>query len=147
MSGSRLPGDSESADRHVDVDERAESRLSGDLAYRFGEYIDAHGKAKSDVVRAALDEYLPASENSVYVLPRDTGLADAYLALAGDTKRVLDIEQAIDILTQESHPNTPKSLIKDDVLKPLDAGGLVGVKGGRVAIHPLTLREEVADAE
>lgn len=142
MSGTRLPGDSESNDRHR-AEARAETRLSGDLARRFTEYREAHGADKSDILRNALDDYLPASENSAYVVPRDPDLADAYLALAGDRKRVISVEEALDILANETHPNTPKELIKDDVLKPLDEGGLLGVAGGRVAVHPLTLREEV----
>lgn len=84
--GSRRPGDEEGADRHKN-DERAEAPLSGDLAARFAEYIEAHGETKSDLVRSALDEFLPSSENSQYILPADPDLADAYLALAGEEKR------------------------------------------------------------
>lgn len=142
MSGSRLPGDSESADRHKS-DTRAETRLSGDLADRFTTYIDAHGADKSEVLRAALDEYLPASENSEYVLPRDPDLKDAYLALAGDEKRTMAAQQATDIISRTSHPNTPKELIPEDVLEPLAQSGLIGVVGGRVGVHPLTRREDV----
>ncbi|WP_436924972.1 hypothetical protein [Halosimplex amylolyticum] len=141
--GSRLPGDSESNDRHRD-EERAEARLSGELAARFTDYIDAHGLTKSDVVREALDEFLPASERSQYVLPRDPGLADAYLALAGEEKRVLSVDQAENILCRESHPNTPKEVIRDEVLDPLKDSGLVSVHNGQVGVHPLTEREEYA---
>ncbi|MFU1780702.1 hypothetical protein ACM16X_04910 [Haloarcula japonica] len=143
--GNRLPGDSESADRHKS-EERAEARLSGELAARFTDYVEAHGLAKSEVVREALDEYLPASERSQYILPRDPKLADAYLALAGDEKRLLSVERVESILCETSHPNTPKKLIKEDVLEPLESTGLIGIRYGTVAVHPLTPRTEaVAD--
>jgi len=146
-SGSRLPGDSESNDRHR-TEERAETRLSGDLAYRLGEFLDATGEKKSAVLRDALDEYLPSSENSAYVLPRDGDLADAYLQLADeDEKRVYDYEEAVDILANTTHPNTKKPLIRKTVIERLDGSGLLAMKGGHVAVHPLTLREEVTDGE
>lgn len=138
--GSRLPGDSESNDRHRS-EERAEARLSGELAVRFTDYLEAHGMQKSEVIREALDEYLPASERSQYVLPADPDLADAYLALAGDEKRVLSVEQAENVLCRESHPNTPKELIRVEVLDPLDDSGLLTVKNGQVGVYPLTERE------
>ncbi|ELZ22410.1 hypothetical protein C475_17898 [Halosimplex carlsbadense 2-9-1] len=143
-SGSRLPGDSESADRHKS-EERAEARLSGDLAARFTDYLDAHGEAKSEVVREALDEYLPASERSQYVLPSDPELADAYLALAGEEPRTLSVNMAEDILSRESHPNTPKELIRSEVLDPLAASGLISVRCGKVGVRPLTERDEIAE--
>jgi hypothetical protein len=148
-SGSRLPGDTENADRHKS-EERAEARLSGDLAARFTDYLDAHGEAKSEVVREALDEFLPASERSQYVLPRDPELADAYLALAGEEARTLSVNMAEDILSRESHPNTPKELIRSEVLDPLAASGLISVRCGKVGVRPLTERDEIAggtDAE
>jgi hypothetical protein len=140
----RLPGDDDTTDRHQQ-EERAETRLSGDLAHRFSEYVEAHGAQKSEVLRQALDEFLPASENSAYVLPRDPELADAYLTLAKGEKRVLSVDDAETILCNESHPNTPKDLIKDDVLKPLEESGLLGVANGRVAVHPLTLRDDAGN--
>lgn len=143
MSGSRLPGDHESADRHR-TDSRAETRLSGDLAERFESYIDAHGAKKSEVLRDALDDYLPSSANSQYVLPKEPELRDAYLALAGDTKHVMSVESAVNILSKHTHPNDPKRTIREDVLKPLDGSGLISVTYGRVAVHPLTPREEVS---
>ncbi|WP_225334899.1 hypothetical protein [Halomicrobium urmianum] len=145
-SGSRLPGDSDATDRHRS-EERAEARLSGELAARFTDYLDAHGEAKSDVVREALDEFLPASERSRYVLPRDPDLADAYLALAGEERRTLSVDVAEDILCRESHPNTPKELIREEVLGPLTDTGLVSIEYGTVAIHPLTPRTEVMNGE
>jgi len=143
-SGSRLPGDTENTDRHKS-EERAEARLSGDLAARFTDYLDAHGEAKSEVVREALDEYLPASERSQYVLPSDPELADAYLALAGEEPRTLSVNMAEDILSRESHPNTPKELIRSEVLDPLAASGLISVRCGKVGVRPLTERDEIAE--
>jgi len=142
--GSRLPGDSGSNDRHRD-EERAEARLSGDLAARFDDYLGAHGESKSDVIRDALDEYLPASERSQYVLPRDPELADAYLAMAGDEKRVFSVDQAESIICRESHPNTAKEVIRSEVLDPLDTSGLLSVKNGQVGVHPLIERDEFAE--
>jgi len=142
MSGNRLKGDD--GERHL-AEDRAETRLSGDLAYRFGEYLEAHGADKSEVLRQALDEFLPASENSAYVLPRDGDLADAYLQLAGDQKRVYDYSEAVDILSNTTHPSTDKDLIRKTVIERLDGSGLLTMKGGHVAVHPLTLREEVTD--
>lgn len=143
MSGTRLPGDSESNDRHMS-DMRAETRLSGDLGERFEEFMESHGATKSEVLRDALDEFLPASENSEYVLPRDPEMKDVYLALAHeDKKRILSVEKAEDILSSTTHPNKPKELIREDVLKPLDGSGLLTVSHGRVAVHPLTPREQV----
>ncbi|MFC7140041.1 hypothetical protein ACFQMA_09365 [Halosimplex aquaticum] len=142
--GSRLPGDSEDTDRHRS-EERAEARLSGDLAARFSDYIDAHGAAKSDVVRDALDDFLPSAERSKYVLPADPDLADAYLALAGEEPRTVTVEVAEDILCRESHPNTPKELIRQEVLDPLAATGLVSVRYGTVGVRPLTPRDEILE--
>ncbi|QLH83363.1 hypothetical protein [Halosimplex pelagicum] len=143
-SGSRLPGDSEANDRHRS-EERAEARLSGDLADRLSDYVDAHGEAKAEVVRNALDEFLPASERSQYVLPSDPELADAYLALAGDESRKVTVEVAEDIFSRESHPNTPKELIRSEVLDPLAETGLITVQYGKVGVHPLTERGEILE--
>lgn len=140
--GSRLPGDSEDTDRYRS-EERAEARLSGELAARFTDYVDAHGLAKSGVVRDALGEFLPSSERSQYVLPADPDLADAYLALAGEEARTVSVEVAEDILCREPHPNTPKELIRQEVLDPLAATGLVPVKYGKVGVHQLTPRDEI----
>lgn len=136
MSGTRLPGDSEAKDRHKS-DLRAETRLSGDLGARFEEFMYAHDASKSEVLREALDEFLPSLANSEYVLPCDPDLKDAYLALAGtDDKRVMPVSKAESILSQQTHPNEPKELIREDVLKPLDGTGLLNVVGGRVAVAP-----------
>jgi len=144
--GSRLPGDDEQTDRHRN-EERAEARLSGDLAARFADYIDAHGANKSDVVRSALDEYLPDSEGSQYALPQDPTLADAYLALAGDEKRVMSVDKAESVLCQETHPNTPKGLIREEVLEPLAETPFMTVSYGRLALHPLTPRSDLGGAQ
>ncbi|ACV47845.1 MULTISPECIES: hypothetical protein [Halomicrobium] len=139
--GSRLPGDSETADRHK-AEARAEARFSGALAARFDEYIEAHGATKSDVVRDALDEFLPSSQDSRYLLPEDPTLADAYLALAGDQKRVISVERVKSILCEETHPNTPKQIIREEVLEPLDDTPFLSVVYGKVAVRPLTARDE-----
>jgi len=144
--GSRLPGDSESNDRHR-TEERAEARLGGELGRRFAAFLEEHGEHKSDVVRDALDEFLPSSERSRYVLPRDPELADAYVALAGDERRTISVDVAEDIICRESHPNTPKELVRNEVLEPLTETGLVAVEYGTVAIHPLTPRTEVSDGK
>ncbi|SEN04898.1 hypothetical protein SAMN05216388_1001244 [Halorientalis persicus] len=143
MSGTRLPGDSEANDRHKS-DLRAETRLSGDLAARFEQFMESHDAQKSEVLREALDEFLPSSANSEYVLPRNPELKDAYLALAGeDEKRVMPVSKAESILSQQTHPNEPLELIREDVIAELDGSGLLAVKGGRVAVAPLTPRDEV----
>jgi len=142
-SGSRLPGDWEGNDRHKS-DERAEARLAGTLADRFTSYVESNGVNKSTVVREALDEYLPDSEASQYVLPQDPDLADAYLALAGDEKRVMTVDKAENILCEETHPNTPKRLIREDVLDPLAETPFLTVRYGTLALPPLTPKEEVA---
>jgi len=144
--GSRLPDDSESNDRHR-TEERAEGRLGDELGRRFASFVDEHGEHKSDVVREALDEFLPSSERSRYVLPRDPELADAYVALAGDERRKIAVDVAEDILCRESHPNTPKELVRQEVLEPLTETGLIAVEYGTVAVHPLTTRTEVSDGE
>lgn len=146
MSGSRLPGDYEGKDRHKS-DERAEARLSGRLAERFTSYVESHGVAKSKVVRDALDEFLPSSENSKFVLPQDPDLADAYLALAGDEKRVMSVDKAEGILCEETHPNTPKKLIREDVLDPLEETPFLTVRYGNVALPPLTRKEDILGGE
>ncbi|MBO4248881.1 hypothetical protein IL252_13740 [Halomicrobium sp. IBSBa] len=144
--GSRLPGDSEANDRHR-TEERAEARLGDELGRRLAIYLDEHGEKKSEVLREALDEYLPSSERSRFVLPKDPDLADAYVELAGEERRVIPVEAAKDIICRESHPNKKKVLVKSEILDPLDGSGLVTVRSGRVAIHPLTLRTEVSDGE
>ncbi|MBX0322481.1 hypothetical protein EGH21_05495 [Halomicroarcula sp. F13] len=145
-SGSRLPGDSESNDRHKS-EERAEARLKGTLSARFAEYVDSHDVAKSEVVRNALDEYLPDSEGSQYVLPEDPELADAYLALAGDEKRVMTVDKAKSVLCQETHPNTAKKLIREEVLEPLAETPFLTVSYGRVALLPLTPKDNLAGGD
>jgi len=144
MSGSRLPGDSEGNDRHQS-EERAEARLSGDLAMRFTEYVDSHGANKSDVVRDALDDYLPASEGSRYVLPGEPNLADAYLVLAGGTERVMTVDKAESVLCNETHPNTPKDLIREEVLEPLAETPFLTISFGRIALQPLTRKDDLLE--
>jgi predicted transcriptional regulator len=143
MSGSRLPGDSESNDRHKGG-EQAAARLDDDLSERLNDYADANGETKSDIIREALDEFLPQQDLPEFVVPKDPELAEAYRTLARrGSKRVISVGKALDILSRGPLPNTDKELIKDDVLKELDDGGLIGVKNGQVAVHPLTPIDEV----
>ncbi|WP_324758195.1 hypothetical protein [Haloarcula montana] len=145
MSGSRLPGDSVSNDRHKS-EYRVESRLKGDLETRAREYINDHGMNKSELVREALDEYLPAAETTPYAVPKDPKLADAYLALACGEKRVLSVEKAKTELANTAFPNTSKEQIEDGILRPLgDSDFPVTVKWGRLAVPSLTLKTEVHD--
>lgn len=138
MSGNRLGGDEEGNDRHK-TEFRAAARLNGELADRLEHYCDQNGETKSDVVREALDEFLPMWDLPDYVVPKDPDLADVYRTLAREgEKRVLSVEKALDIISRQALPNTDKELILDDVLGALDDGGLVGIKNGNVAVHPLT---------
>lgn len=143
MSGSRLPGDSESNDRHKGG-EQAAARLDEDLSERLDAYADANGETKSDIIREALDEFLPQKNLPDFVVPKDPELAEAYRTLARrGSKRVISVGKALDILSRGPLPNTDKELIKDDILRELDEGGLVGVKNGQIAVHPLTPIDEV----
>ncbi|KAA9399665.1 hypothetical protein [Haloarcula sp. CBA1129] len=141
-SGSRLPGDYESNDRHK-AEERAEARLSGTLAERFTSHVDAHGAAKSEVVRNALDEYLPDAEHTPYLAPQDPKLSKAYLALACEEKRIISIEEAKDELSESTFPSTGKEVIEDGVLRPLGDTPFMAVQWGRVAVHPLTRMDDL----
>jgi hypothetical protein len=140
-SGSRLPGDSKGNDRHK-AEERAEARLSGTLAERFTDYLDTHGAAKSEVVRNALDEYLPDNDHTSYIAPQDPKLSKAYLALACEEKRILSIEEAKDELSESTFPSTGKEVIEDGILRPLGDTAFLAVQWGRIAVHPLTPKEE-----
>ena len=144
VSGSRLPGDEEGNDRH-DADVRAETRLSGDLAERFEAFQSEHGVSNADLLRDALREYLPSidEDGPEYVRPSDEDLARAYQALARDEKRVLNVEAAVDTLSQTSHPSSTKEYIRHEVLHKLQKAGLVGIRSGRIGIHPLTPTSEV----
>lgn len=143
MSGNRLAGDDGSESRSK-ADERAETRLSGTLLQRFETFRDDHGVSEAQLLRDALDDYLPEAETSEYVVPRDPDLRDAYTTLASpDKKRYLSVEKVENILTSTSHPNTPKDLIREDVIEPLDDGGLLAVGGGQVVVDPLTRKEDV----
>ena len=143
VSGNRLAGDEEGNDRHK-TEFRAAARLNGELADRLEHYCEQNGETKSDVVREALDEFLPMWDLPDYVVPKDPDLADAYRTLAREgEKRVLSVEKALDIISRQALPNTDKELILDDVLGALDDGGLVGIKNGNVAVHPLTPIDEV----
>jgi predicted DNA-binding protein len=143
VSGSRLPGDSDENDRHKE-DERAAARISAGLAERLDAYCANNGETQSDVVREALDEFLPKQELPDFVVPKDPELADAYKQLARHgQKRVCTVQKAVDILAKTTHTNTPKALIRDDILVPLEDGGLIGVKNGKIAVHPLTPIDEV----
>jgi predicted DNA-binding protein len=131
-------------DRHGS-DARAETRLSGELAHRFDTYREESGAGKSEVLREALDEFLPESEVSKYLLPNDPELVEPYLTLAGDEKRNMSVERVESILAEQTHPNTSKELIRENVLKPLDNTGFLGISGGVVGIHPLTPHEAVSE--
>lgn len=54
----------------------------------------------------------------------------------------MTVEKAKSIICRESHPNTPKELVKEKVLLPLEETGLIATRYGTVAVHPLTDREE-----
>jgi hypothetical protein len=144
VSGSRLPGDEESNDRH-DADVRAETRLSGDLAERFEAFQSEHGVSNADLLRDALREYLPSldEDGPEYVRPSDEDLARAYRALAVDRKRVIAVPKAVDVLSQTTHPHTAKDQLRGQVLPSLEQTGLIAVRAGQVAVHPLTPVEEV----
>lgn len=142
MAGNRLAGDD--GERH-ESDARAETRLSGDLAGRFETFQAESGVSDAQLLRDALDSYLPESDTNPFVVPPEPELRDAYLALAGPEKRIMKVEQAKDRLSNTACPSKPKDLMKRDVLRPLDSMGFIGVAFGRVAIKPLTPREEPAD--
>lgn len=145
MSGTRLPGDSESNDRHKST-YRVEARIkSAELQERTEQYIENHGTNKSDLVRNALDEYLPDAEQTPYVVPQDPKLSRAYLALACEEKRIISIEEAKDELSESAFPSTGKEVIEDGILRPLGDTPFIAVQWGRIAIHPLTRKEEVDD--
>ncbi|WP_353634618.1 hypothetical protein ABSL23_02365 [Halobacterium sp. NMX12-1] len=147
MSGNRLAGDDGSESRSK-ADERAETRLSGTLLQRFETFRDDHGVSEAQLLRDALDDYLPEAETSEYVVPRDPDLRDAYTTLASpDKKRYMSVEKVENILTSTSHPNTPKDLIREDVIEPLDDGGLLNVGGGMVVVDPLTRKEDAFGAD
>jgi len=142
MSGSRLPGDNSQKDRHK-AETRAETRLDGDLAERFEDYVETHNVSQSETLRNALDMFLPSIDNSEYILPQDSELKDAYLALARDEKRVLTVDTAETILSKESNPNDSKENIRSNVLDRLDKLGFIGVSYGRIGVKPLTKKEDM----
>lgn len=110
----------EGSDRHC-AEARAETRLSGTLAHRFDEYRATHGADKSDVLRDALDDDPPASENLAYVVPRDpTSPTPTSPSLA--TGSASSAWRRPWATWPTTHPDTPEELVEDDVLKPLGEG-------------------------
>jgi len=143
MSGSRLPGDSDTNDRHKQTF-RVDARLKDDeLGHRAREYINDHGLTKTELVRKALDDFLPTADQP-YVVPQDPKLSKAYLSLACEEKRIISIEEAKDELS-ETFPSTGKEVIEDGILRPLGDTPFLAVQWGRLAVHPLTRKEEVDD--
>jgi hypothetical protein len=81
MSGTRLPGDSESNDRHHDGEERFMTRLDGELRDRALAAADEHG-SKAELVRAALADYLPDYHEGPRIKPpEDEELRKAFRTL------------------------------------------------------------------
>jgi hypothetical protein len=141
MSGSRLPGDSAGSDRHSPGKKRLETRVGTDqnLRERVENALPRHD-SEADLVRAALDEYLPDDEVE-YVLPSDPELAKAYRGLAEKHERKMDMDDAVSSLCEDTFPSTSKETVERLVRRIPEP--FVAVKWGRIAVAPLTPVDEV----
>jgi Arc/MetJ-type ribon-helix-helix transcriptional regulator len=119
-------------------------RIDDELDERLDSYVENGGADnRSAFVRELLDEALPDDDVPIHQ-PDDPALAEAYRALAKkDDVRSLSIDAAKDVICEESHPQKPKALVREDVLEPLVESGFVKVQYGRIHVYPLTRLDEV----
>ena len=138
MSGSRLPGDSSGTDRHTS-EIRAEARLDDkdgrDLATRFQRAAESDEyRSKAELVRKALDEYLPDdtdADGPRIRPPEDDDVASAFRTLQRIAKSrdgVVPEEQALSVIAQEQGITTETACLS--ILKPLDDQGYVARRVG-----------------
>lgn len=126
-------GRMETGGQHFE-DLRLEARVDGDLADRAQAYLDATGDAKAELVRDALDEYLPDS---------DSGEGPRIKPPATDA-----LQTALNILQQLAEPNggtVPRDVALSELaqqfgrssdaclstfVSPLEDAGYVKTRGG-----------------
>ena len=129
---------------HEDDRTKLTVRVDDDLHERLTSYVEDGGApSKSEFVRELLDEALPDDDVPIHQ-PDDPALAEAYRALAKKNDvRSLSIDAAKDVICEESHPQKPKALVREDVLEPLVDSGFVKVQYGRIHVYPLTRLDAV----
>jgi len=119
---SRLPGDD--GDRHGES-ERVQARLKDDdLAARFREYVDVEGANKSDVLREALDQFLPDPDSGEQLpTPDDPLLARAHRLIRQRYDGYVMRDTVGPMLAQELGAGVDKSNVWPQVLVPLRRKG------------------------
>jgi len=125
MSGNRLAGDD--GNRGAD-DERVAARLTDQqLVQRLEDYRDETGESKSEVVRNALDEYLPdPNAESGHPEPDDPTLAKAYNVLRSRHEGWVMRQTAESVIAQEiGRTGLDAGAVWKEILKPLNKQGWI----------------------
>lgn len=92
-------------------------RCSDDLKVRLGAFADEHGKAQSEVVRNALDSYLPSDDVTG---PEDPNLRETWRWLRdrADDQGHINAQAAVSELAQSL--GMKEKFVKSSRLKPLE---------------------------
>jgi len=115
-------------------DWRADVRISGDLADRAEKHVDETGKPKAQVVREALDEYLPDSDTQEGPRIKPPATEDLQTALsilqrlAEPNGGIVPRDVALSELAQHFSRSTNACLTT--LVKPLEDDGYVKTRGG-----------------
>jgi len=115
-------------------DLRLEARVDGDLAERAQAYLDATGDAKAELVRDALNEYLPDSDSGEGPRIRPPATDDLQTSLhilqqlAEPNGGTVPRDVALSELAQQFSRSTSASLTT--LVNPLEDAGYVKTRGG-----------------
>lgn len=122
MSGNRLAGDD--GNRGAD-DERVAARLTDQvLVQRLEDFRDETGESKSEVLRAALDEYLPdPNSQHDHPEPEDPTLAKAYNILRARYDGYVMRSTAAAALAEQLSFEGGKDEVWKQILVPLKRNG------------------------
>lgn len=132
MSGARLPGDTDANDRHEAEKERFMARIGGELRDRAEHAVEEEHGSKADLVRAALDDYLPDYHEGPRIRPpEDEELRTAFETLqrlARHRDGTVREDAAASALAQEL--GVKSETVRNGHLQALNSEGYIIRRGG-----------------